>query len=57
MKKIKLQYMIKYFKMKNQYLTEQKNKILEFARDEYHKWNISAEKLREVYYHNFIKWK
>ena len=36
------------------YLNSQKEKILEFARDEYKEKRISEKQLQEVYFKNFI---
>jgi len=34
---------------------ENREKILESARNEYNVWSITQEQLQEVYFHNFIK--
>lgn len=39
----------------NTYLINQKNKILELARELYNKQEISEDKLQETYYYNFKK--
>ena len=41
--------------MKEQYLKEQKEKILDFAREQWITWEISKETLNDTYYYNFIK--
>ena len=40
-----------------EYLKEQNKKILDFARDECEQWNITAQKLTEVYFYNYIRLK
>jgi len=41
--------------MKEKYLKQQANKILDFARELYQSWNITKKQLNETYYHNFYK--
>ena len=37
------------------YLNSQKDKILDFSREMYKIWEITKEKLEEVYFYNFIR--
>jgi len=35
------------------YISKQKEKILDFAREEFRSWNITKQKLEEVYFYNY----
>ena len=44
--------------LEKQYLKEQKENILDFWREMFNIWEITKDKLQEVYFYNFIKlWK
>ena len=42
-------------KPEERYLQQQKEKILDFARDIYYIWEITREQFENVYFYNFIK--
>ena len=40
--------------MKTNYLKQQREKILDFAREEYKLWNIDKQTLQDTYFYNFV---
>ena len=37
------------------YISKQKEKILNFAREEFKAWNITKKQLEDVYFYNYFK--
>lgn len=42
-------------KPEKRYLKQQKEKILDFARDLLNTWEITKQQLEELYFYNFVK--